>query len=241
MFKLPILALAAAASLSLAGCTDGYGYSGVSVGYGGYGGYGGYADPYGYDNIGAFGSPYWGWYGDYYYPGTGYYVYDRDRRPYRWNSGQRSYWEGRRRNWRGDRGTFRPNWGDYDRRGGGVGRPAWQNGSRGEGLGRPDWRGDRRGPRRSDGNPGYVRLTPPDGSVVRPDRPRGTDGRGVGRRGGTDGGFNRGYNRPGRGDRGVNRGYSRPGRGDGAVGRGYSRPDRGSGGGRGYGRRPRSE
>ena len=36
-----------------------------------YGGYG-----YGY------GSPYYGWYDNYYYPGTGYYVYDTYRRPH---------------------------------------------------------------------------------------------------------------------------------------------------------------
>lgn len=231
MFKLPILAIAAAAGLSLTACTDGYGYSGVSVGYGGYGGYGGYAgDPYGYDGFGSFGSPYWGWYGDYYYPGTGYYVYDRDRRPHRWNNGQRAYWEGRRRNWRGDRPGGRPNWGDYDRRGDGVRRPGWQNGTP-DGVRRPDWRGDgrgdRRGPRSGDGRSGYVRPAQPDGSITRPTRPNGTDGRGFGRRGGADAG--------------VSRGYSRPERGQGAVGRGYGRPDRGNGGGRAYGRRQPSE
>ena len=63
--------------LSTAGCVeDGYGYSGVSVGYGvaDYGPYGGYGyDGYGYDGLGygaGLGS-YFGWYGDYYYPGSG--------------------------------------------------------------------------------------------------------------------------------------------------------------------------
>lgn len=112
------LALAAAAGVSLSACTDGYGYSGVSVGYGagyyddGYGYYdGGYGYYPGYDY--AFGSPYWGWYGDFYYPGTGIYVYDRYRRPFRWNDRQRSYWETRRRDWRG-RDGYRDNWNGWD-------------------------------------------------------------------------------------------------------------------------------
>ncbi|WP_066657160.1 MULTISPECIES: hypothetical protein [unclassified Sphingomonas] len=98
------LGLAGAAALGVAACTDGYGYSGVSVGYGGGGG-GYYA--------GGYGDPYWGWYGDYYYPGTGYYVYDRDRRPVRWNAAQRRYWEQRRQNWRGDRREVRENWREF--------------------------------------------------------------------------------------------------------------------------------
>jgi len=113
--KLSLAALALAAGLGTTACTDGYGYSGVSVGYGAsdwdpyYGGY--RADPY------------WGWYGDYYYPGTGYYVYDRQNRRHRWNDGQRSYWEGRSQTWRGARREMRPMWRDYgvprDNRGGG--------------------------------------------------------------------------------------------------------------------------
>ena len=80
-------------SLGLSACTTPYGYSGVSVGVGnggyggygydgyGYGGYGGYGYP-GYGDYGGYGYPsYWGWYDNYYYPGTGYYVYRRDRRP----------------------------------------------------------------------------------------------------------------------------------------------------------------
>jgi hypothetical protein len=66
---------------AIGGCTDrGYGYSGVSVGYNA-----------------AWGDPYWGWYGDYYYPGTGVYVYDRNHRRHAWNDTQRGYWEGRSR------------------------------------------------------------------------------------------------------------------------------------------------
>ena len=102
-----LAALAVAGSAALAGCTtyDPYGYSGVSVGVGygsPYGAYG-YGSPYGaygYD----YGSPYYGrgygsyygWNDGFYYPGTGYYVYDRYRRPYRWSNAQRRYWEGRR-------------------------------------------------------------------------------------------------------------------------------------------------
>jgi hypothetical protein len=91
----------------LGGCSDrGYGYGGVEVGYNA-----------------SWGDPYWGWYGDYYYPGTGYYVYDRQNRRHRWNDGQRGYWEGRSQTWRGARREMRPMWRDYgvtrDNRGGG--------------------------------------------------------------------------------------------------------------------------
>ncbi len=90
----------AAGLASLGACADDYGrygYSGVSVGY----------------NAG-WGDPYWGWNGDYYYPGTGYYVYDRHRVRHRWDDGQRGYWEQRRNNWRGDR-RWRNNWHGFRR------------------------------------------------------------------------------------------------------------------------------
>lgn len=109
------------ASVSLAGCAGVYGSpygSGVSVGYGtGYGAYGGYGDPYygsgygdpyygryGYPYYGSgYGSgygygyrqPYYGWYDGYYYPGTGYYVYDRSGVRQRWTETQKRYWESR--------------------------------------------------------------------------------------------------------------------------------------------------
>jgi hypothetical protein len=131
------LGLVAVAGVGLTACVDdGYGYGGMSVGYGAPGYYDGY-----YDDGYGYGSPYWGWYGDYYYPGTGYYVYDRDRRPHRWNDGQRRYWESRRGNWRGDRGQS--NWGGYDRRGDGNradGNRNWGNGGRDN----PQWNGNRR-------------------------------------------------------------------------------------------------
>ena len=69
------------ASLALAACstTDGYGYGSY---YGG--------------SYGAYGSgPNYGWYDDYYYPGNGYYVYDRGGTRHRWNQNQRRYWESR--------------------------------------------------------------------------------------------------------------------------------------------------
>jgi len=105
------IALAGALALgtTLGACTDdygGYGYSSVSVGYG---------SPGYYD--GRWGDPYWGWYGDYYYPGSGYYVYDRNHRRSRWNADQQRYWQGRGAGWRGDRGHMRSNWHDFNPRG----------------------------------------------------------------------------------------------------------------------------
>ena len=121
--------LAIALGLTAAACTeDGYGYSGVSVGYSS----GGYYDDY--DPYYSYGPrSYFGWYGDYYYPGTGYYVYDRYRRPHRWNNGQQRYWYDRGREWRGDR---RENWRGFGNRRGE--RRDWDRGGR-----RPD-RGERR-------------------------------------------------------------------------------------------------
>jgi hypothetical protein len=111
--RLAILVLAGSAALG--GCAYGYGdygpYGGMSVGvgygsgYGGYG-YGGYYDPYGYGGYNGYGGygyggygygdPYFGWYDNYYYPGTGYYVYDQYRRPHVWSNTQRQYWTQRR-------------------------------------------------------------------------------------------------------------------------------------------------
>lgn len=90
-----------AAGLGLSACShyDGYGYGGLSVGYGG-----GYCDPYYYDCYSGYGrgyyDPWYGWYGDYYYPGIGIYVFDRWGRRHRWNDDHRRYWEGRRFRWR---------------------------------------------------------------------------------------------------------------------------------------------
>lgn len=98
-------------TFATAACTDGYGYSGVGVGYGDAGYYG---DPYGGGGYGYAGTPgYYGWYGDYYYPGTGAVVYDRYRRARPWNADQQRYWQARRGGW-GNR-DVRANWQDFGR------------------------------------------------------------------------------------------------------------------------------
>jgi hypothetical protein len=43
--------------------------------------------------------PYCGWYDGFFYPGTGIYVYDRNRGPHVWSDGQQHYWSGRREQW----------------------------------------------------------------------------------------------------------------------------------------------
>lgn len=98
----------------------GYGpYSGVSVGYyGGYGGYGGYGyGGYGYGGYGYGGYDPFGWYGDYYYPGVGIYVYDRGRNRHVWNDTQRRYWTNRTSTWHSRSGTTmdRGNWSGFNR------------------------------------------------------------------------------------------------------------------------------
>ena len=87
------------------------GYGGYGAGYGNYGGYGyspysdpyfGYGSqfgygygPYGY-NYGGYGSPYGGgWNNGYYYPGSGYYVYDRDRNRRRLSDAELAQWRQR--------------------------------------------------------------------------------------------------------------------------------------------------
>lgn len=99
--RLALAGLALVAGIGLSACDDGYGYSGVSVGYNSW-------DPY-YGGFSA--DPYWGWYGDYYYPGTGIYIYDRSNHRHRWNDAQRGYWQGRSQGWRGR--EMRPMWRDY--------------------------------------------------------------------------------------------------------------------------------
>ncbi|MEA3065825.1 MAG: hypothetical protein QOJ27_2277, partial [Sphingomonadales bacterium] len=122
-----------AAGLGLSACAydRGYGYGGLSVGYGGY------CDPY-YDDCysgygyGGYSDPWYGWYGDYYYPGIGIYVFDRYGRRHRWNDDHRRYWEGRRGHWQGrdwnDRRWER--WDNY-RRDDRDGRD-WRQGDRGQ-------------------------------------------------------------------------------------------------------------
>ena len=117
--------VALAAGLGLGGCAYGpYGGLGVGVGYGnpGYGSgycdpyYDGYCSSYGYSGYGSrygYGYSPYGWYDDFYYPGSGYYVYDRYRRPYYWSDAQRRYWQDRARRYGG---TPTTHWGDFDRR-----------------------------------------------------------------------------------------------------------------------------
>lgn len=119
--RLALLGALAGLGVGTAACTDGYGYSGVNVGYngGGYDPYGGYGDPYGYDgygygSYGGYGSSYFGWYNNFYYPGTGVYVYDRDRRRYRWNGTQQRYWQGQAGRYARNP-QVRENWADFRR------------------------------------------------------------------------------------------------------------------------------
>ena len=127
--------LALAAIPALAACDSyyddyGYGWGYASVGYGGSccygGGYGGYYDPY-WDYYAS--NPYWGWYNGFYYPGTGFFIYDDRRRPFRWNDHHRRFWMDRRSHW--------------DRRGHWNGRPDWRDNWH-------DFRRDRRGDHRRD-------------------------------------------------------------------------------------------
>jgi hypothetical protein len=150
--KLAFAAAALTATLGLGGCADGYGYGG---GYGGVGIGAGYAnaawDPY---YGGYAGDPYWGWNNDFYYPGTGYYVFDRSNRRYRWNAQQRGYWQGRAQGWRSARREIRPMWRDYGVRGVPNRGPRGSYGVRGGG--RPSGyhgRGRPGGGRRGGGHP----------------------------------------------------------------------------------------
>lgn len=109
------LGLVGAAAVALSGCAyGGFGNGlGVGIGYGSpYGGYGSYGynpyyDPYfGYGSryaygyspygYGMYGSPYGGgWYNGYYYPGSGYYIYDRDRNRRRMSEAEEAFWRQR--------------------------------------------------------------------------------------------------------------------------------------------------
>ncbi|MDX5984123.1 hypothetical protein [Sphingomonas echinoides] len=105
VIKLSLAAAALVAVGGLSACAEDYGYSGVSVGYGASA-----WDPY-YGGYSA--DPYWGWNGDYYYPGSGYYVYDRQNVRHRWSAEQRGYWQGRNQRWHNDHREIRPMWRDY--------------------------------------------------------------------------------------------------------------------------------
>ncbi len=107
-----LIAAVVLGSAALTGCYE-YGYNSLSV-------YSGDNYRHGYNNP-SYGNPYWGWRGNYYYPGVGNHVYDHDRRPHRWRDDDRRYWEARRNDWRGDR-SERGEWRDFGDRGGDRGR-----------------------------------------------------------------------------------------------------------------------
>lgn len=135
--RIPFVSLIAASALALGGCA----YGGIGLGYGdpyagyygsqygGYGGYGynsgyagygynsGYGSPYGYGASYGYGSPYYGWYDGYYYPGTGYYVYNSYRQPVVWSDSQRRYWTDRQKtaSTRGVTRVTSPNWSGFQR------------------------------------------------------------------------------------------------------------------------------
>jgi hypothetical protein len=128
VFNFKTAALAIVAGVGLSGCAYGpYGGLGVGASYGNGYGYGNYYDPYygsgyygaNYNRYGyGYGQPYYGWYDGYYYPGTGYYVYDRNRRAHRWSDTQRRYWEWRQRASRSNpastgTGRILENWVDF--------------------------------------------------------------------------------------------------------------------------------
>jgi hypothetical protein len=140
--RLAAAVAAAGLSLGLGGCMGNYGYGGVGYASDYYDGYGyGYGPSLAYGGYGGYG----GWYDDYYYPGTGIYVFDRTGRRSRWNNGQRRYWEGRREQWRGRDGQWQGRRGDWNGPRG-SGRPSVGRPDRGPGDGRGDY-----------GRPGYDR------------------------------------------------------------------------------------
>jgi len=137
------LLILAAASLGVVGCSS-YGTSryGVSAGYDGY------YDDYGYGSS-YYPASHYGWNGGFYYPGTGYYVYDSGGRGHRWNDGQRRYWESRR-----DRREVRANWSEFrrdrreDRAEYRTERREDRRAVRSGQVSRPEYRADRREDRR---------------------------------------------------------------------------------------------
>ena len=80
------------------GYGTGYGYNPYGYRYG-YNPYGYGSSGYGYDPFGRYGMGYgyapYGWYNDYYYPGNGQYVYDRNQRQRDMTPAEQTYWRGR--------------------------------------------------------------------------------------------------------------------------------------------------
>lgn len=161
------IAALGAATMALSACYydagAGLGYYDDGYDYGGYD-YGRYdCDPYspfdryydcdyrgGFYNIGYRG----GWYQDYWYPGYGFYIFDRGGRRYKMYDNHRRYWAGRRYEWYRDRNKRRDGgygWrnGEDNRRDGERRRDGWRNddnrreGWRGNDRRRGDGRGDR--------------------------------------------------------------------------------------------------
>jgi hypothetical protein len=119
--KLPLAALVAASAIALGGCAEdmygpyGYGYGAYGYGYP----YAGYGYGYGYD---GYYDPF-GWYGDFYYPGAGIFVFDRFHHRHAWNDDQRRFWENRRTGWQNRTGhswTGRENWSGWRNRSGSM-------------------------------------------------------------------------------------------------------------------------
>jgi hypothetical protein len=77
------------------GYDDGYYDDGYGYGYGS-SAYSVFADPYFSGRYGY--TPTYGWYNNYFYPGTGAYVYDRRGQRYGYNNDQRRFWERNRFN-----------------------------------------------------------------------------------------------------------------------------------------------
>lgn len=131
--RFKLAALAVIGGVSLAGCATGYGYGGYGdYGYGyspyygsGYGyPYGGYGYDYSYGGYSPF-----GWYGDFYYPGVGIYVYDRDRHRHEWNGDQQRYWQNRRTTWQSRTGktwSGHENWSGWRNRGSTSSTSGWR-------------------------------------------------------------------------------------------------------------------
>jgi hypothetical protein len=100
IMRMKLLLLSGLAALSLGACaTDGaYAGGGVGLGYND-----AYYDPSTCWNTGfsdfGFAGPYCGWYDGYFYPGSGIYVYGRDRQPHIWSNPQMSHWTGQREQW----------------------------------------------------------------------------------------------------------------------------------------------
>lgn len=180
--RLRLAATLLAGTLGLSACAygDGYGYGRASVGYGSR-----YCDPYWDDCYASAYDPWYGWYGNYYYPGTGFYVFDRWGRRYRWSEDYRRYWEGRRQRW-GDRNWDDRRWERWD----GYrddGRREWRDRRHRSGEG--DWRRDRSYRQEWNENPQSFRreaLPAPrarvEGRVEGPQRPPRSDGPRPGRR-----------------------------------------------------------